>query len=406
MEMCFGSKGIHNFLEVSLEGVEQMILDGNYYKTKMLENNKIYGLIQPTTLEINERLVLKYDTESLYVLGRLLTKIKPDGEFLKLIIGQIMDCVDNLENYLLTGEDLVLDINYMMYDGNNRELRLIYVPGYKVSIKTQLGNLLEHIMKIFDHRDRQGMVFMYKLHDKLLEEESGIKSIKKILVDEMGKEYSETKNEIHIPQEDKEIKPIRDVLEEKDYFREKILAIAITIVVGVAIFFALQFFCFRKTIFNLYMFIGLVIIAIILTVFFSLEEKENVDEIMSQFLDEVSYEEKELVKVEEVREEVVREDIKRLVPLTNGGLDNINITQLGETIIIGRGKKESDYRLPKTEISRIHACIYNNPDGCYVEDRASTNGTFLNNNRLPALSPQKIKKGDVISFADEEFFAS
>jgi len=99
-------------------------------------------------------------------------------------------------------------------------------------------------------------------------------------------------------------------------------------------------------------------------------------------------------------------EVGKLVPLTNGALELIHIDDKASSIVVGRGKKESDYRLPTTQISRVHACIYKNSDGVFVEDRASTNGTYVNSNRIIAYEKVKINRGDIISFANEEFFAS
>ena len=72
---------------------------------------------------------------------------------------------------------------------------------------------------------------------------------------------------------------------------------------------------------------------------------------------------------------------------------------------MGRGKRETDYRIPTTQISRVHACIYLRGNDIYVEDRESTNGTFINSVRLEPLKQELINVGDIINFANEEFFA-
>ncbi len=85
--------------------------------------------------------------------------------------------------------------------------------------------------------------------------------------------------------------------------------------------------------------------------------------------------------------------------------------KLGENIIINKpkfvlGKDEAhvDYCIKKNgAISRQHAAINVMQDGVYVEDLGSTNGTFVNGNRLNASTPRMLNNGDVIKMADEEF---
>ncbi len=48
-------------------------------------------------------------------------------------------------------------------------------------------------------------------------------------------------------------------------------------------------------------------------------------------------------------------------------------------------------------VSRRHARIYNREGACFVEDLDSTNGTFLNGERLTSYLPFKFQDGDVLS---------
>ena len=96
----------------------------------------------------------------------------------------------------------------------------------------------------------------------------------------------------------------------------------------------------------------------------------------------------------------------KLVPLTSGGLDAIELNEDRNKVVVGRGRKESDYRLPTTQISRVHASIQAENGVIFVEDKNSTNGTYVNSNRVPANEQIKINRGDIVSFANIEFFVS
>ena len=95
----------------------------------------------------------------------------------------------------------------------------------------------------------------------------------------------------------------------------------------------------------------------------------------------------------------------KLVPLTNGALEPFRIPEGTASLTIGRDKS-SDYRVTTTQISRVHARLFHRPDGLYIEDADSTNGTFINTKRIPAMTEQRLEKGDVVGFANEEFFVS
>ena len=68
-----------------------------------------------------------------------------------------------------------------------------------------------------------------------------------------------------------------------------------------------------------------------------------------------------------------------------------------DEIYLGRDLN-NDIAVPDPEISRRHARFLRKPEGFYIEDLGSTNGTFLNGVRIS--SPQLLKNGDLITLAE------
>ncbi|MCK9245328.1 MAG: FHA domain-containing protein [Anaerolineaceae bacterium] len=66
-------------------------------------------------------------------------------------------------------------------------------------------------------------------------------------------------------------------------------------------------------------------------------------------------------------------------------------------VSVGRDKS-NDIPVPDAEISRRHARFIVKPDGVYIEDLGSTNGTFLNGVRLSA--PKRLVNGDLVTLAE------
>ena len=73
-------------------------------------------------------------------------------------------------------------------------------------------------------------------------------------------------------------------------------------------------------------------------------------------------------------------------------------------MILGRSPStETELRLDLTPyqagalgVSRRHASIRFSEDDCLLEDMGSTNGTWVNGNRLTAYSPYPLQNGDVV----------
>jgi len=68
--------------------------------------------------------------------------------------------------------------------------------------------------------------------------------------------------------------------------------------------------------------------------------------------------------------------------------------------IIGRGK-HCDLDLAREQVSRRHACIEAGRDGLIIEDLGSTNGTFVNLERIT--EPVPVMPGDRIHLGSDEF---
>ncbi|MFW5714536.1 MAG: FHA domain-containing protein, partial [Brevefilum sp.] len=68
-----------------------------------------------------------------------------------------------------------------------------------------------------------------------------------------------------------------------------------------------------------------------------------------------------------------------------------------EELLLGRDM-ENDIAISDPEVSRRHARFYLENSNIYVEDLGSTNGTFLNGERIS--SPQQLRPGDVITLGE------
>ena len=71
--------------------------------------------------------------------------------------------------------------------------------------------------------------------------------------------------------------------------------------------------------------------------------------------------------------------------------------------LIGKERQRADFWIADNEaVSRIHAGIVCKGDECYLIDRNSTNGTYLNERRIESGQEVLLKPGDRIKLADEE----
>jgi hypothetical protein len=70
----------------------------------------------------------------------------------------------------------------------------------------------------------------------------------------------------------------------------------------------------------------------------------------------------------------------------------------GRRVSVGRGK-DNELRIQDPSVSKVHSALVMNAEGdLLVADTGSTNGTFLNGNRLAYGASQKIADSDVVRF--------
>ena len=82
MEMYYRSRGINNFLEIRVGCGEEIAARGYAYHIRMIEENAVPYLLQPVSMEMDGILYLRYETNTQYVIDRMLQQSKMTGELL------------------------------------------------------------------------------------------------------------------------------------------------------------------------------------------------------------------------------------------------------------------------------------------------------------------------------------
>lgn len=86
------------------------------------------------------------------------------------------------------------------------------------------------------------------------------------------------------------------------------------------------------------------------------------------------------------------------------GMQEIKLTHL--PAVLGRKPEEADYILADEGVSRKHLQIFLQDTKLFITDMGSTNGTFLNTQRLEIDAPVEIREGDVIGIAQSEYIVT
>ena len=137
--------------------------------------------------------------------------------------------------------------------------------------------------------------------------------------------------------------------------------------------------------------------------FIKLEETDGFDDIEKFVASEMPV--KEMDSIDEEATVLLTSNVHSTgILLRSTDIENpVTIIPNGFPCIIGKSGKSSDYKLEEQFISRVHARIYEEMDGYYIEDLNSSNGTFVNGEKLKPHTQVMFQLGDIIMLADMEF---
>ena len=437
MEISFLNKGIYHYIDAKAGSVSELEASGRMYQIHMLTENEMLYILHSEMLCSNGEVWLTHNTESCYCLQNMLMQKSINGSVLRNLLEQILAGIKEIEPYLLDAADLILRLDYMFWNPVLKCVRMLCVPGYQMPVCEQLRLLLESIMPRFDHSDYEGERMLYRCHNLVSDEWQGLAglmeflqtwqtgtditkldgngipadiSIKNCLNDvrkdnqkkEQKKEQKEQQTE-----EDDEDDEVNDTVFTKRFF-------LFVLAGGAALALIIKYLFFDGTTGTAIFGVGWLLALVVLAIMTVREKEDDSDAAMQAYASADNQESPACISVkipgetpEYVQQSVAMQNhmCTKLVPLTNGALEPLRLSNAAEMVTIGRDRK-TDYRVMTTQISRMHAKLYKKADGLFLEDLNSTNGTFVNAKRIPALTEYKLNKGDVVGFANEEFFVS
>lgn len=409
-----------NYLIITLsEEIEQ-------YSLKMLINNNVSGILLLELRIIDNRKCYYYNITSKQSLSNLIEKGLINQLKIKELIIEIIQIMEKTQEYLLLEDEFILNPEYIYLDNNSFKVSLCYLPGYKSNIKQQFCQLIEYFMNKINYKDKDTVLLIYSLYQVSREEDCTFKKIYAILNEKIDEEINE---EVH-----EKIEPILNEKEKQQpiFMEEKIedevevekYSIKATMI---SIFSIL--FCF--TIFIILIKSGFLIndgkrdfvnVAIVSIIFICLEgivlnkiwKPENK---IAKVKNRKNYiivnkkgkdiKEKQIDKFDKEETELLTnysspaEQSVFLQSLERENKENIKLTSF--PFLIGKLKENVDYSLNYYGISRIHAKIENYGKEYYIIDLNSTNGTYINGNRIESNKKQRIELGDEIAFAQIKY---
>lgn len=335
--------------------VRDIDFEENDYKLQMLFNNHIDGLVPLAVRNVNNQLELWYDTTSLVTADSMHSRKLMSGEDVLCFIRAVKSISDNLKEYLLDINNIWFSMDMIFATREEKKYKFCYLPGNEGYFQEKVRELFDQLLEYIDHNDKKAVLICYGIQQITIGDDFTIGD----LLDFANKniKYQEPQP---IVNENVDIcyKNEPEIIKKKETFIQKI----------------------KK-----------------------LVTKESKYETVEDFSESYAF----------VQEECDFDE-DRTVLLTSsflGGIAFRSLNQEKELVIrpkdfpciVGSSVKSSDFYLDNPVVSRVHLRLSEELGEYYIEDLNSTNGTFINEERIKAHQLEKIKIGDVITIANLQF---
>ncbi|ROR23667.1 FHA domain-containing protein [Mobilisporobacter senegalensis] len=436
--------------------------ENSNYSLKMLLNNKIKGLLSLDLHIVDNVKQYHYDITSRQSLTRSLDNIALRYEEVKKIMEETIKAIEEGKEYLLLENDFVLDPDYL-YILPTYEVSLCYLDGYQKDITDQLSSLIEYLMNKVDYNDEQGILFIYGLYkiskeeyptfDKLLDfinnkckkEEFISKKNNRISINKSTEksniennkdnnykiaEKSRSKVKRKVESKDKSNKKfIIPIMEERLESEEEVMVysekaigfsafsvMAYIILILMGYKFELYYDKFNEKLDIIKMFGYILVLGTgeIYLLSKLLHKKNKIPKIKGkvEYINDVDINETESEEEEKENRTVlldnynsekttflIDEELTYILKSTNS-INYKDIKIIEFPFFFGKLNDQVDKSVKSNVISRFHAKIEQKGEGFFITDLNSTNGTYLNSNRLKADVPKELHLGDEVRMAN------
>lgn len=430
--------------------VEMEALVGEEYEYQMCMRQSIASFLPMGREQMDQKDMLMYNITECIPFVDVWENVWIKEQQLIRIVENVIMAVKQAERYLLYPDNLVLnkDDIYVEKGEGKVALRFLYVPGYQQDILEQIRHFLEDMLEQIDKNDVKAVLLAWKIHSILKESRINWKELESCVSvteeiplaetqtegnsregseDRRNEEWEERKREFDIRSEEskrrealkrREASKRREEAKGRETGRKKqgsknrrdkkekqrgekswillLQGILEFVLLGIEGYLLYLIYYGGILVWKRNALLGNTAFLLFNgAVFCSLHKKQKQEQQLKELFEEGG--EQELTTLLEVRED------RKEARLCSVKGERADIPIRCNPFILGKSPQEADYCLKQSVISRCHAKITKKEDRYYIEDMASTNGTYLNEKRLKSGILYEIHERDCIRLADIEF---
>lgn len=463
MEISLNSKGSKNVVEIT------GLPSGTSYEEKMLTFNQLNYIPPFSEIEIDGHKKFCFTIDGLVSLAEIFHRVHPGKAELIEMLNGLSACIAEMKQLLLNPSHLILSLQWIFFDQKRKHFLFLMVPGQEEDFPAQFKGLLEEMMKVFCHTNREEEVFLYEIYSKSLVDRFSpdylfenlpawictnekMLSEEKIKQEEASCKRAEKNFLVERDPQGKNVIPANELDQEIE--TTKIPRVYFYMGLGIFVLMVLGVILFSVVSLKVTGVAAAGYVIYVLAVYFQAKNRAEEQEIEQAFLDEkikgkegrirnenkvkgAVFAKDDICPKQEIfskqenfpkqeifpkpesggdrecslaldanrNQEIIRKDEKseyHLIPLNPDQAQEI-LLQRGRTIL-GRRRADCDVVISVMGVSRKHAAIDVVEGRVYVTDFASTNGTYVEDKKMPPNATWEIRHGNRIRFGGIEFY--
>lgn len=411
-----------NYIRICME--DETITE--HYEYQMCSYNQINSFLSFQQRSENGKRYLYYEVSSMQSLDIYLQTQRVKRPFILRLSKAIMQLCEEVSEYALDIEKVVLEPRYIMIASDGERIRFLYSFSETVYGMESVESLLELCIERLDYQDERLMEQLFGIYERLSQQKENF-----VIQPEMQLLYESLQEEtipeqipvsVHMEAAEQVIQIFPNGIEEEQEEKEKkiqsstiknILSaykrikkepfhirreLCVLLLLDIGILIVWQPFSLLKLFFA----VSIGIVFIVLQIQMQQRKKKNQksqEEVYIQEYEELTMQHKEKTEGTQFISLPNMERMLYSVQASDPKYIYINT----EAKIIGKDKEKAQVCICKTGISRIHALVVQEGENCYIEDLNSTNGTRINGEEIKPRTKYALKTGDRVSFAGIEY---
>ena len=373
--------------------IKDIEIDENDYKLQMLLRNHIDGIMPMKIEHVNNQSSIHYNISSKTRLPDLYARKQMSGKELYSFIKDVKVLAEKMNEYLLDINSIVFDAELIYFNRQTGKYEFCYIPRLQGDFQISIRDLFDKLLEYINHNDKEAVMIAYSiqqltigvdftLQDLLKCAYENIRELNQKNQENKGKAAEQTREknverakgnmvtkgseEMFSPSSEKK-KGIREILQQ--LFRKKEKYKTYDEMEGDG--------------------------------YFDEEESMVIAEDMEPYNQGEEFQPFE--REERTMILTVSEAVKPIVLTAMGTETPIKIKPITFPYIIGKSSCSCDFCIDSAVVSRVHMRILEELGEFLVEDLNSTNGTFINGEKIEGHKPQPIVEGDKVTIANIDF---